>query len=83
MKEFHVHTFRCKHATGDVSDYARLAYEKGYETLGISDHTPLPEFPVSQEIRMSISELGAYVQAMETAQKDFPGIKILKGMECE
>lgn len=83
MKEYHTHTFRCKHATGDAPDYARFANDNSYETLGISDHTPLPGIPVSQEIRMDISELGAYVQAIETAQKRFPGLNILKGMECE
>ncbi len=83
MKEYHSHTFRCKHAVGDASDYARFAYDHGYETLGISDHTPLPDIPVSQEIRMDISELDDYVQAIETAQESFPGLKIIKGMECE
>ena len=40
---FHTHTFRCKHAKGDVDDYCRRALELGMETLGFSDHTALPD----------------------------------------
>lgn len=82
MKEYHTHTFRCKHAQGDVSDYARAAQLKGYETIGISDHTPLPD-NFDLEIRMEHSEIGDYVKAIEVAQKNYPVLKILKGLECE
>lgn len=82
MKEYHTHTFRCRHAQGDVPDYAKAALQKGYETIGISDHLPLPD-NLDPEIRMDISEMGVYVKAIEVAQKNYPILKILKGMECE
>ncbi|HHW44814.1 MAG TPA: histidinol-phosphatase [Desulfotomaculum sp.] len=82
MKEYHVHTFRCKHAVGDVSDYAKSACKNGYEVLGISDHTPLPD-NFNPEIRMSKSEIGNYINAFKEAQEKYPCLKIIKGMECE
>lgn len=79
---YHTHTFRCKHAVGDVSDYAKAAADAGLEILGISDHTPLPsnKWPF---MRMDISELGDYVRAVNIAKESFPQLTILKGMECE
>lgn len=82
MKEYHTHTFRCKHAQGDVQDYAQAALRKCYETIGVSDHMPLPN-DLDNEIRMKFSEMGDYIEAIDSAQKNYPELKILKGMECE
>ena len=43
MRDYHTHTFRCKHAQGDVEDYAKYAVEYGIDVLGVSDHTALPD----------------------------------------
>ncbi|MEM7184572.1 MAG: histidinol-phosphatase [Spirochaetota bacterium] len=82
MKNYHTHTYRCKHAIGDVADYAQEAVKQGITVLGMSDHTPLPDdrWP---SVRMHLSELEGYVAAIDSAQKKFLGIKVLKGMECE
>jgi histidinol-phosphatase (PHP family) len=82
MKNYHTHTFRCKHATGNVSDYAVSAIEKGLTHLGFSDHTPLPDnrWP---EVRMHLSELSSYVREIEEAQNTYREINIFKGAECE
>ncbi|MGI6144448.1 MAG: histidinol-phosphatase [Clostridia bacterium] len=82
MRDYHTHTFRCKHAQGDVEDYAKYAVEYGIDVLGVSDHTALPDNWIP-EIRMDISELPDYVEAIEKAQKKYPQLRILKGMECE
>lgn len=79
---YHTHTFRCKHATGDVVDYAHAAYRQGSRELGISDHAPLPDHRWP-EARMSMDQLDAYDQAIELARKRLPQMSILKGMECE
>lgn len=81
-KLYHTHTFRCKHATGDISDYCLSAIMKGVKVLGFSDHTPLPDGRWS-EVRMNMSELTDYIAKIETAKIEFPDLKILKGMECE
>jgi histidinol-phosphatase (PHP family) len=78
----HTHTYRCKHASGNVADYCRAARTHGLTTLGFSDHTPLPDNRWSR-IRMDFSELHAYNRDVELARGRFPGLTVLKGMECE
>jgi histidinol-phosphatase (PHP family) len=82
LHNFHTHTFRCKHATGDVEDYCRAAVGMGMETLGFSDHCALPDdrWPC---VRMAMSELDGYVAAVGDAKRDYPGLRVLLGMECE
>ncbi len=81
-KNYHTHTYRCKHASGTIYQYIESAIEKGLTVLGISDHTPLPDnkWP---EVRMSMDELNNYNEVLNNAKKDFKDITILKGMECE
>lgn len=40
---YHTHIYLCKHAIGDINDYAEKAINLGYEELGISDHCPLTD----------------------------------------
>jgi len=82
MQEFHTHTFRCKHAKGDIADLAEYAERRGYSVLGISDHTPFPD-DHDLEIRMSMQELDDYVRLFHQAKAEHPKLKMLLGMECE
>lgn len=79
---FHTHTFRCKHATGTVSDYAKAAVDAGFTDLGMSDHSPLPDgfWP---ESRMHLTEYPDYRAEITAARHEFPGLKIWAGLECE
>lgn len=81
-KNYHTHTYRCQHATGDVSDYCRAALEKKMTVLGISDHTALPDnrWP---GIRMDAGDLPAYSQTIDDARESFRELIILKAAECE
>ena len=79
---FHTHTFRCKHARGDVHDYCTYAVEHDMETIGFSDHTPLPDKRWIKS-RMAREELDDYVKAVERGKREFPQLRILLGMECE
>lgn len=79
---FHTHTYRCKHAQGDIEDYCRAAVEKGIEVLAFTDHTPLPD-SWQQGIRMSLDQLHEYCEKIEDARKRYPKLKIIKGLECE
>lgn len=82
MRDYHTHTFRCKHARGDVEDYAKIAVSNRYEVLGISDHTPLPDSRY-QASRMEMDDLEGYVEVFHRAQKTYPQLKMLLGLECE
>lgn len=81
-KNYHTHTYRCKHATHDVTAYCESAIDHGLSVLGISDHTALPDnrWP---HIRMDIDELPDYCAAIDTARENHPDLRILKGAECE
>lgn len=82
MKNFHTHTYRCKHARGDIMDYAMMAQKAGIKALGFSDHTPLPDnrWP---EIRMDMLELEEYLSSIDKAKEVYNNIRIYKGLECE
>ncbi len=82
LHNFHTHTFRCKHATGDVDDYCQVATRQGMQTLGFSDHAALPDDRWLQA-RMPYADLDDYVGAIERAQDEYSNLRILKGMECE
>ncbi|MEM7017495.1 MAG: histidinol-phosphatase [Pseudomonadota bacterium] len=82
LHNFHTHTFRCKHAQGDVDDYCQVASELGMKTLGFSDHSAMPDDRWVQ-VRMEYAELDDYTAAIDKARVDYPELKILKGMECE
>lgn len=79
---FHTHTYRCKHAEGEVDEYCKRAIDLGMETLGFSDHAAMPD-DRWQQARMAYDELDGYLNAIDRAQEEFPELKILKGMECE
>jgi histidinol-phosphatase (PHP family) len=80
---YHTHTYRCKHALGDVDDYVEAAIEFNADCLGISDHTPLPDNRWLG-VRMHMDELQAYSDSIDTAKLRYHDqIHILKGMECD
>ena len=41
---YHTHTWRCNHASGNERQYVENAIKAGLEVLGFADHTPYP-FP--------------------------------------
>jgi len=79
---YHTHTWRCHHATGDVADYCEAARAAGMRVLGMSDHTPLPDGRWSG-VRMPLEQLDDYLEDIERARAEFPELVILKALECE
>lgn len=82
VANYHTHTFRCGHASGDAPEYARIAAAAGCRVLGFSDHTPLPDGRW-QDWRMRLGEIDAYEAAVATAAAEQPSLTVLLGMECE
>ena len=79
---YHTHTRLCKHADGAPSDYAAFAGSVGLTVLGFADHTPLPDRRW-EHVRMEMSELDGYCDAVDAAREAFPELTVLKGMECD
>ncbi|MDL2234225.1 PHP domain-containing protein [Ruminococcaceae bacterium OttesenSCG-928-L11] len=79
---FHTHTFRCKHAEGDVMDYVKAASEVGITHLGFADHTPLTDRWMHM-IRMEVEDLPGYVAALREAVDNPYGVMVYGGMECD
>ena len=86
MNNYHTHTYRCLHASGDVADYVAAARAAGLSELGFSDHCPYPDgrWP---ENRMPMSDLPGYLEALKTAKAaaaaDPSSPRIHAGLECE
>jgi histidinol-phosphatase (PHP family) len=71
------------HASGTIEDYVQRAIEKGYSTLGFSDHAPF-EDGFFGNARMSIDQLPYYVSAIkDMRQKYGDKIRIPIGLELE
>ena len=85
VANYHTHTFRCGHATGDVPDYARSASDKGARVLGMTDHVPFPKIDKTwwHSTRMPFEQMDEYEQAIAEARITYPKLTILKGFECE
>lgn len=91
MIDLHVHTARCRHATGSVEEYVRAARAAGIDTIAFTDHLPLPdslltEDPHAVEYAMPREELPAYVaEVLEARQRALAagGPEVLLGIEAD
>lgn len=90
MIDLHVHTWRCRHATGEPADYVRAAAERGVSTLAFTEHVPLA--PVLQEAvdgaecyAMPAEELEEYVSDVRAAMSigHELGVEVLLGIEVD
>ena len=81
---YHTHTKRCHHATGEDREYVENAIKAGIKTLGFSDHAPYPslKFKVSNPYRV---DCGAeYTESILALKKEYKNdIDILLGFELE
>lgn len=85
IANYHTHTARCGHATGEDRDYVEQALARGLKVLGFSDHVPMP-FADGREsrFRVPLARLEDYVGsvlALREAYKE--DIRILLGFEAE
>lgn len=80
---YHTHTKRCGHASGEDEEYVLKAIELGYKELGFSDHVMLPG--ISQKgIRGEYSELEGYIDSINYLKEKYKDkITIYCGLECE
>lgn len=82
---FHTHTTRCKHATGEDREYVERAIEAGFDVLGFSDHAPyLFEDGFVSRMRMDMEQLEEYTDSILGLKKEYASdIEIYCGLEME
>ena len=79
---YHTHTKRCGHASGEDEEYVLNAIQAGITVLGFSDHAPYPE-PDSR-MRMSMEQLPDYISSIHALKEKYKDvIRIYCGMEVE
>ena len=85
IANYHTHTWRCNHATGDEESYVKAALKQGFSILGFSDHTPYL-FPDGYRsgIRMTLEQLPEYCGVVLSLREKYAGqIQIPLGLELE
>ena len=84
---YHTHTKRCNHATGEDREYVEAAIKAGVKTLGFSDHAPYvfpKELGYYSSFRMKREEGEEYVSSIRALAKEYASdIRILCGFEME
>ncbi len=82
---YHTHTQRCHHASGDERAYVDAAIRAGMHTLGFSDHSPyIFDGDYYSTYRMHPEEIGDYMQSIRSLAQEHKGeITLLAGFEME
>ena len=80
---YHTHTKRCGHATGEDEDYVLEALGHGFRRLGFSDHIRLPGFS-QPYTRGDYSLFDDYCQSINHLKKEYKDrLDIYLGFEAE
>lgn len=85
IANYHTHTWRCKHASGEEKEYVESAIKGGLKILGFSDHTPMPyEGGYVSSTKMDLNQLEDYVDTVLKLKDAYRGdIEIHLGLEVE
>ena len=69
---YHTHTKRCNHATGEEREYIETAIQGGLKSLGFSDHAPYI-FPDGHQsfFRMKQDQLHEYAETVRALAKEY------------
>ena len=82
---YHTHTIRCGHATGEVEEYIKRAISCGIKFMGFSDHIPyVCSNNTESNFRVPYNEGKAYVQEISYLREKYKNeIEIKIGFEME
>lgn len=83
---YHTHTRRCNHASGEDREYVEAAIQTGLRILGFADHCPwvFPRRDYVSNMRMAPNEVDGYFYSLESLKKEYAAdIKIYIGFETE
>lgn len=84
MLDYHIHTYRCCHATGTMEEYLTEAERKGLSEIGFADHFPLEMLGCTPEnqVSMRADELEEYLTDVRAIQ-DRAAIPVRLGIEVD
>lgn len=86
LLDYHIHTKRCGHAAGEMSEYVAAVKERGIREIGFADHIYMYWLPAEQRDRglaMAAEELPDYVQAVLAMRRANPDLPIKLGLEAD
>lgn len=86
IANYHTHTKRCHHASGEDREYVEAAIEAGLKILGFADHCPwvYQDKNFVSGIRLAPWEVDDYFYSLESLKKEYAkDIKIYIGFETE
>lgn len=85
LANYHTHTHRCKHATGEDREYVESAIKNGMKVLGFSDHCPwVYEDDYVSSSRMFPYQLDDYFYSLKSLKEEYKkDITIYIGFESE
>lgn len=86
MHDYHLHCHYCRHATGSLEEHARAALKRGLSEICFTPHIPFPVFRpgfYGGRLRMDPEEFPRYLEELEHARREVPGITILSGIEAD
>ena len=67
---YHTHTRRCGHASGDDEEYVLAAIKAGYKVLGFSDHAPYRNYP-HKGSHMDIEDFAGYIESIHSLKEKY------------
>ena len=83
LYDSHTHTSLCKHATGTLDEYVEVASQQGLAGIIFTCHNPAP-FGWAPHVRMSIHQLGAYIDLVQQTRETWAGkIDVRLGLESD
>ncbi|MFU0827331.1 MAG: Histidinol-phosphatase [Lachnoclostridium sp.] len=85
LANYHTHTFRCNHASGEDKEYVEAAIRAGMKVLGFSDHCPwIFDNGYISGMRMLPQDIDDYFDSLQRLKQEYSGdITIYIGFEAE
>ena len=78
-----MHTTLCRHAVGELRDYAEQALRRGLKGMIVTCHCPLPN-KLSADVRMYEDQWSDYVQIVQECREEFEGrLDVRLGLESD
>jgi len=83
LYESHMHTPLCGHAKGDPTEYAAVAYQRGFKGINVTCHNP-PVDGWCPRVRMAEDQFDDYTALIEATRQEWNGrLDVRMGMEFD